>query len=143
MTAARAVGVEPLEAGAAGLRLGTARHLPDALGAPRCLRHDAQGGRHLLWLEDLGSDDRPWSVSDYSHAARQLGRFNGACLCGRPLPTTEWLSRDWLRSWLAQGAAGEELSRHARHPLVRRVYLPTLRAQIARSSDTLATSRAG
>lgn len=106
--------------------------LPDGLRAPRCLRYDVQGARHLLWLEDLGSDDRPWSLSDYAHAARLLGRFNGAYLCGRPLPAIEWLSRDWLRSWLAEGAAAvEELPRHARHPLVRRVYPPDVCAQIA------------
>jgi hypothetical protein len=106
--------------------------LPDALGAPRCLRHETQRGRHLLWLEDLGGDDPPWSLADYAHAARLLGRFNGAYLRGRPVPATGWLSRDWLRSWLAEGAAAvEELPRHARHPLVRRVYPPALRDRIA------------
>jgi hypothetical protein len=33
--------------------------LPSALRAPRCLRYERQGGRHHLWLEDLGSDDAP------------------------------------------------------------------------------------
>jgi hypothetical protein len=97
--------------------------LPSALGAPQCLRYDAQDGRHLLWLQDLGSDDEPWNLNDYAHAARLLGRFNGAYLCERPLPTIGWLSRDWLRSWLAEGAAAiDELARHSDHPLVRRVY---------------------
>src|SRR5215207_10261345 len=54
---------------------------------------------------------------------RQLGRFNGAYLTERPLPAAEWLSRDWLRSWLAEGAAAiDELPRHRAHPLVGRIY---------------------
>jgi hypothetical protein len=106
--------------------------LPQALRAPRCLRYARQGGRHHLWLEDLGRDDSPWSLSDYAHAARQLGRFNGAYLERRPLPATEWLSRDWLRSWLAEGAAAiDELPRHRSHPLVRRVYPPDLCTALA------------
>jgi hypothetical protein len=106
--------------------------LPSALRAPRCLRYERQRGRHHLWLEDLGSDDAPWSLSDYAHAARQLGRFNGAYLEQRPLPSVEWLSRDWLRLWLAEGAAAiDELPRHHAHPLVRRVYPPDLRSEMA------------
>ena len=78
--------------------------LPKALGALRHLGHTQQGGHHHLWLEDLGADDVPWSLRDYGYAARQLGRFNGAYLTECPLPAAEWLSRDWLRSWLAEGA---------------------------------------
>jgi Phosphotransferase enzyme family len=49
-----------------------------------------------------------------------------------PLPTVEWLSRDWLRSWLAEGAAAiDELPRHRGHPLVRRMYPSDLRAELA------------
>ena len=87
--------------------------LPPAFRAPRLLRYARRRGRHQLWLEDLGSDDEPWSLSDYAHAARQLGRFNGAYRAQRPLPSVEWLSRDWLRSWLAEGAAARELARRA------------------------------
>ena len=38
-----------------------------------------------------------WSLSDYAHAARHLGRFNGAYLKERALPAADWLSRNWLR----------------------------------------------
>jgi len=106
--------------------------LPRALRAPRCLRYVRQRGRHHLWLEDLGRDDARWSLSDYAHAARQLGRFNGAYLEQRPVPAREWLSCDWLRSWLAEGAAAiDELPRHRSHPLVRRVYPPALCTELA------------
>jgi hypothetical protein len=77
----------------------------------------------------LGADDVPWSLRDYAYAARQLGRFNGAYLTERPLPAAEWLSRDWLRSWLAEGAAAiDELPRHRAHPLVGRIYPAELSA---------------
>jgi hypothetical protein len=99
--------------------------LPDALRAPRCMRHARYGSRHHLWLEDLGRNDAAGSLSDYAQAARQLGRFNGAYLKERALPAADWLSRNWLRSWLAEGAAAiDELPRHRHNPLVRRVFRP-------------------
>jgi Phosphotransferase enzyme family len=112
---------------------GLLERLPSSLRAPRCLRCDLQGGRHHVWLEDLGSDDAPWSLSDYAHAARQLGRFNGAYLEERPVPSVEWLSRDWLRSWLAEGAAAmNDLPRHRAHRLVRLVYPPSHYTELTR-----------
>ena len=105
--------------------------LPKALGAPRRLGHGQQGGHHYLWLEDLGPDDVPWGLRDYAYAARQLGRFNAAYLTERQLPAAEWLSRDWLRSWLAEGAAAlDELPRHRAHPLVGRIYPAELSAEL-------------
>ncbi len=45
-------------------------------------------------------DDRPqWDVARYALAARHLGRLGGEYLAGRELPSHEWLSRDWVRSW--------------------------------------------
>lgn len=106
--------------------------LPQVVGAPRRLGYERHGGRHHLWLADLGRDDAAWSLSDYAHAARHLGRFNGAYLEQLPLPAAEWLSRDWLRSWLAEGAAAiDELPRHRNHPLVSRVYPPELCTELA------------
>jgi hypothetical protein len=102
---------------------GLLEDLPPGLGAPRCFGHAEHGGQHQLWLEDLGMDAMRWRLSDYEKAARALGRFNGAYLTGRSLPVTGWLSRQWLRSWLAEGAAAvRELPRFRRHPLVQRVY---------------------
>jgi Phosphotransferase enzyme family len=105
--------------------------LPAGLDAPRCLGHSEHSGRHHLWLEDLGPDETVWTVSDYGHAARRLGCFNGAYLAGRSLPAEGWLSDDWLRSWLAEGAAAvEELLRYRNHPLVRRTYPPDVLDQL-------------
>src|SRR5919109_2170056 len=113
-------------------RSGLMEALPAGLGAPRCFGQAEHGGRHYLWLEDLGAEETKWTASDYTRAARQLGRFNGAYLVGRPLPTAAWLSGDWLRSWLAEGAAAvDELSCYRTHPLVRRVYPPAIFDQLA------------
>jgi hypothetical protein len=98
-------------------------HLPPGLGAPRCYGHTEHGGRHHLWLEDLGSDAIGWRLDDYGKAARALGQFNGAYLTGRSLPVAGWLSPQWLPSWLTEGAAAvRELPRFRQHPLVQRVY---------------------
>jgi hypothetical protein len=104
---------------------GLLEDLPPGLGAPRCFGHAEHGSQHQLWLEDLVTDAIRWRLDDYGKAARSLGRFNGAYLAGRSLPVAGWLSRQWLRSWLAEGAAAvHELPRFRRHPLVQRVYPP-------------------
>jgi hypothetical protein len=106
--------------------------LPAGLGAPLCFEQGRRGARHYLWLEDLGAAEMAWTLSDYARAARQLGNFNGAYLVGRPLPVAAWLSCDWLRLWLAEGAAAvEALPRYRNHPLVRRVYPPATFEQLA------------
>jgi hypothetical protein len=107
--------------------------LPPGLEAPRCFGRAEHGGQHHLWLEDLGSDAIRWRLDDYGRAARALGRFNGAYLTGRSLPVARWLSRRWLRSWLAEGAAAvRELPRFRRHPLVQRVYPPEVLDRLLR-----------
>jgi hypothetical protein len=91
------------------------------------------GSQHRLWLEDLGTDAIRLRLDDYGKAARSLGRFNGAYPTGRSLAMTGWLSRQWLRSWLAEGAAAvHELPRLRRHPLVQRVYPPKVLDRLLR-----------
>lgn len=77
--------------------------LPGGLAAPRCLGISKYaGGVCWLWLEDmLDSAREPWSLTEYGQVARNLGQFNGAYLSGRPLPHRPWLSRSWIRGWLA------------------------------------------
>src|SRR5215207_9371895 len=112
---------------------GLLEDLPPGLEAPRCFGHTEPDGQHHLWLEDLGSDAMRWRLGDYGRAARALGRFNGAYLTGRPLPMAGWLSRQWLRSWLAEGAAAvRELRRFQWHPLVQRVYPPEVLDRLLR-----------
>lgn len=115
-------------------RSGVLRELAGGLAAPRCLaliRDEA--GRRWLWLEDLGHREARWSLETYARAARCLGRFNGAYLAGAPIPGHPWLSRDWLRQWLAETApAVAALPDHLDDPLVRRVYPPDVAAALAR-----------
>lgn len=42
---------------------------------------------------------RKWTTNEFSLAARQLGRFNGAYLNGTPLPDSNWLCRNAVREW--------------------------------------------
>ena len=112
---------------------GLLEDLPPGLEAPRCFGHTEHGSQHQLWLEDLGTDAVRWRLDDYRKAAQSLGRFNGAYLTGRSLPEVGWLSRQWLRSWLAEGAAAvRELPRFRRHQLVQRVYPPEVLDRLLR-----------
>jgi hypothetical protein len=83
-------------------REGLLDDLPGGLYAPRCLGLSEYADSVCwLWLEDVAASmDGAWSLVDYGMAARHLGRFNGAYLTGRPLPSLPWLSRNWLRGWL-------------------------------------------
>jgi len=53
-----------------------------------------------LWMELLTEvTNGQWQLEDYAFAADQLGRFNGACAIGGPLPDAPWLTRDHARVW--------------------------------------------
>lgn len=86
-----------------------------------CFGVCAQGDAAIwLALEDVqAAQPRPWGLDDYAQAAEHLGQFNGSFL-QQPLPTERWLSRDWLRSWVAIcEAAVLDLPQMLRYPLVR------------------------
>jgi hypothetical protein len=85
--------------------------LTGGLRAPSCAliapRNDASVA---LWLEDLHAQPATaWSVERYGVAARHLGQMQGAFVSGRALPDHDWLSRDWLRSYLLQRDGDLEL----------------------------------
>ena len=73
--------------------------------APHCYGVEEQAdGALWLWLEAVQDDGGPvWPLDCYGMVARHLGRFNGAYLAGRPRPEYAWLSRRWLRDWVAHG----------------------------------------
>ncbi|HMG45811.1 MAG TPA: hypothetical protein VK611_31060 [Acidimicrobiales bacterium] len=97
--------------------------LTGGLRPPEChLIAERDDGSVALWLEDLtGAPGSTWPVGRYRDAARHLGRAQGEFVAGRPLPTDPWLSRGWLRAYLAQRDRHlERLDDPAawRHPLV-------------------------
>jgi hypothetical protein len=86
-------------------RSGLLADLPGGLAAPRLLHAGGgRGGQDWLWLEEVADDGGPWPLSRYRLAARHLGQLSGTYLAERPLPTEPWLSRRWLRSWVAEAA---------------------------------------
>ncbi len=93
--------------------------LADGFAAPTCFAvEDDDADAMTVWLEDVPQVGPPnWPLTRYGLAARHLGRFNGAYLAGRALPTQPWLSPGRLRSWLAiSDPAMPDLRRLAGHP---------------------------
>jgi hypothetical protein len=117
---------------------GLLARLPGGLAAPRCLAVEAQpDGTTRLWLKAVvDMHPGPWPRDRYALAAHCLGHFNGAYLAGAPLPADPWLSRGWLRDFVAPSAtfisdlgylAGSEGS-----PLLQRLYPPPVVSEIER-----------
>ena len=77
--------------------------LPGNVSAPRCLGITKYPNEICwLWLEDvLDPTSSRWSLTEYGLVARHLGYFNGAYLTGHEIPSFPWLSRNWMRGWLA------------------------------------------
>jgi hypothetical protein len=97
--------------------------LPGGVAAPQVYAVVEQtDGSIWLWLESItDTSESPWPFSAFGVAAHQLGRFNGAYLMGRPLPTESWASRGWLRSYVEDYApVVERLAAHQENALVRR-----------------------
>lgn len=78
--------------------------LPAGPAAPRCFAVLEQSPSiYWLWLEEIADAYAGrWTLARYADTARQLGRFNGAYLAGRPLPDHPWLGYRWMRAWLEQ-----------------------------------------
>ncbi len=100
--------------------------LPAGLAAPACygvIEHP--DGTCWIWLEDLKDTiGANWPLEHYGIVARHVGQFNGAYLCGKPLPDWPWLSSGWLRGYIAQsapwiGPLREMLDHSQDYPLLR------------------------
>jgi len=72
---------------------GLLERLPGPVRAPRFYRNDEYPDNLWLWMEHV-RDERAgaWTLDDYVFAARQLGRWNGAC-AALPTPTEPWLNK--------------------------------------------------
>ncbi|MDQ3706572.1 MAG: phosphotransferase [Chloroflexota bacterium] len=102
--------------------------LPGGIAAPRCYGAiEQEGGAVWLWLEEVkDSGTRKWGLEQYAHAARCLGRFNGAYLAAHPMASYSWLVRTgsprgvlehnaWVRDVIADAGTWE-------HPLTRSAF---------------------
>lgn len=75
--------------------------LPPGIVAPRVYAIEERGDDEVgLWLEEVIETVGDWPISRYAAAARDLGRFNGAYLAGRPFPTALALRTGWLATWV-------------------------------------------
>jgi len=94
-----------------------------------------------LWMELLTeATGSQWQLEDYAFAADQLGRFNGACAIGGPLPDAPWLTRDHARvwtSWLDFETAWQQPQVQHSFPARTRVRLEQLWAERERFFTTL------
>ena len=78
---------------------GTLDDLP-GVSAPRLFGAVDESDVAYVWLEEVPEDgDGRWPTDRYVRAALHLGRFNGAYLAGRPIPSNPFLSQKQLRSW--------------------------------------------
>jgi hypothetical protein len=120
--------------------------LPPGITAPRVYAIDDAEDRVSLWLEDVVESVSVWPLARYAVAARDLGRFNGAYLAGRPIPSAPSLQKDWLAGWVAM--TGEHFAEVlddpavVDHELVRRAlpraWLARLRLMYMRRARLLA-----
>lgn len=125
---------------------GVLRSLPPGIAAPRVYAIDDAEAEVSLWLEEVVETLPVWPLSRYAIAARDLGRFNGAYLAGRPRPEAPPLTSGWLAGWVAMtGARGPEVLADPAvtgHELVRRAvpsaWLVRLQALHAQRAHLLA-----
>jgi len=90
--------------------------LPPGISAPRLYAVDDAEAQVSLWLEDVMETVPSWPLARYAVAARDLGRFNGAFLAGRPMPSSPQLGTNWLAGWVAM--AGKSFSQILDDPAV-------------------------
>ncbi len=101
--------------------------------APACYGvQERPDGSVWLWLEAVQDDvGSPWPLEQYARAARHLGQFNGAYLCGQPLPSDDWITHKWLHKYVEHGSSTIDfIHSHPAHPVARNflggLFVPTL-----------------
>jgi hypothetical protein len=71
---------------------GLLEQLPSGVRAPRCYGITEIEDGAWVWIEYIQeATGKQWSLDYFQRTARQLGRFQGAYLCGTPLPDQPWL----------------------------------------------------
>jgi hypothetical protein len=78
---------------------GMLARLPGPVVAAQCYSVSEQADGIWLWTELLNDTmDGRWTLSDFTFAADQLGRFNAACAEAGP-PAEPWLARAHAQQW--------------------------------------------
>jgi len=76
---------------------GLLEELPPGLRAPRCYGVMENEDGVWVWIEYIQeATGKQWSLDYFQRTARQLGRFQGAYLCGTPLPNQPWLCQPFF-----------------------------------------------
>jgi hypothetical protein len=82
---------------------GLLEDLPAGVRAPRCYGVMENEDGAWVWIEYIQeTTGKQWSLDDFQRTARQLGRFQGAYLCGTPLPDHYWLCKPFFSSGWAE-----------------------------------------
>jgi hypothetical protein len=83
---------------------GLLEQLPTGVRAPRCYGVMENEDGAWVWIEHIQeTTGKQWSLDYFWRTARQLGRFQGAYLCGTPLPVQPWLCQPFFSvGWVAQ-----------------------------------------
>lgn len=77
-------------------RSGLLDDLPaDTFTAPQIYGMQDWGDSCWIWMEDVEDSKGGWTTAEFRDIAARLGRFNGAWLTGRAMPSHAWLSRNW------------------------------------------------
>jgi hypothetical protein len=87
------------------LQSGFLEQLPPGVRAPRFYRVMENENGAWVWIEHIQeATGKQWSLDYFQRTARQLGRLQGAYLCGTPLVDHPWLSQSFFRSvWDEEG----------------------------------------
>ena len=76
---------------------GLLEQLPPGVRAPRCYGIKEIEYGAWVWIEYIQeATSKQWSLDYFQRTARQLGRFQGAYLCGTPLPEQPWLCQPFF-----------------------------------------------
>jgi len=101
--------------------------IPGPVEAPRCAGvEEVAGDEPWIWIEEVvGVLGTEWSMNRFYKALEHLGEFQGAYLCGRPLPDVGWMDRrHLLREELADSEEWGQtaLEEAEKHPLAAGVF---------------------
>ncbi|WP_096271470.1 oxidoreductase family protein [Paucisalibacillus globulus] len=82
---------------------GLLNELPKVIQTPDCYKIEVKSDTEIwLWMEEIKENNsREFSLAEFFFIAKQMGLFHGTFASGKfPLPQEEWISRNWLKSWI-------------------------------------------